>query len=460
MRLRLDRLAGEDGIAVVFSIQILAILTLMVVAVLGSALSLGGTTQRDYNSKNALAAALSGLDVARYRLQQVDPANGLCLTDAAVSPGSAGAAPGECPAYSGDLGNGTTYSYYVTPAITGGTCAGETVTASASTSRCVTAVGTSDGVTRRTQALLRRDALTTTLFPFSGLLGLDGVTVNESNKGTIVGPVGSNGTFSLSQCSGTSSGVTWMPGTVTATMNNTCSGTPTSQPPASTAYTLSPLDQIFAGTETLNDNAKLIGNPGLVYDPVKRELSDENLPGGGSSALQLQPNTRPGSDGMWTFNLCKINFTHATLIKLVDGATARFLIDSNQRAGSGCQSGAYMNMTTVEGMNLNASGAPAPPTQLQFFFYGTGIANVNNKTGFSAFFYGPDATFRAVNDTTWIGAIAAKSIEATNGLKFTAGDVSSVTTSSTSNLPWKRTVPGFVECRSAATTPSDPESGC
>jgi hypothetical protein len=451
------RVADESGVTIVFAIQILAILTMMVSAVMASSVSLGNSTERDYSSKNALGAALSGLDVARYRLEEVNPADNMCLTSAAVATGSGGAATGECPAYTGDLGNGTTYGYYVTPAVVGGTCAGQTITSSTATRRCITAYGTANGVTRRAQSLVARDPVTSGLFPFSGMLGLDSVSVNESGHGTINGPVGSNGAFSLSNCQGDSNGVTWKPGP-TATMAESCSGTPTSETATSTPWTLTPLDSFYSGTQIVNDNATVFGAAsGFNYDPVTREVRDTN----DATLILNGPNPRTGSGGLWIFNFCKLNFSHVTQIRLLNSATARFLIDSNQRTGSGCASSASMNMTAVSAMNVNPStGLPGDPTQLQFFYYGTGTAEVNNKSGFSATFYGPNAQLKATNDTTWIGAIAAKSISATNGLNFTAGDVSSLTGGGGGYEPWQRTTPGFVECRSAVTTATDPESGC
>src|SRR6188508_1883406 len=108
------RLGNEDGIAVVVAVQILAVMGLMVAAVMATSASLHGSTGRDVSSKDALAGALSGLDVARYRLNEVMPADDMCLTTQAVARGTNGAAADECPAYAGDLGNGTTYGYYVT----------------------------------------------------------------------------------------------------------------------------------------------------------------------------------------------------------------------------------------------------------------------------------------------------------------------------------------------------------
>src|SRR4051794_31382281 len=125
------RLGAEDGLALVYAVQVLAILSLLVGGVMASTLALKDNTGREVNSKRALAAALSGLDVARYRLIKVKPASNMCMTSAAVATGSGGAAAGECPSYNGDLGNGTTYSYYVTPGLaTGTSCGGQSVTAS------------------------------------------------------------------------------------------------------------------------------------------------------------------------------------------------------------------------------------------------------------------------------------------------------------------------------------------
>src|SRR5688500_6524675 len=129
----------EDGIAMVFAIQVLSILTLMIAATMGATLSLQGSTERDFASKRALAAAMSGLDVARYRVNKVSPGNSMCVTDRAVAPGTPPAPPGQCPAFSGDLGNGVTYAYRVGTAPPNSTCAGQSIPpGNASNSRCIT----------------------------------------------------------------------------------------------------------------------------------------------------------------------------------------------------------------------------------------------------------------------------------------------------------------------------------
>ena len=450
-------LSDEDGIALVIAIQVLAIMVLLATAALGSAISLHGTTARDGASKRALAGAISGLDVARYRLNRIDPIANMCLTDHAVAAGSGGAASGECPAYSGDLGNGNAYGYYVTPELAaGGSCGGKTVTAGSSSWRCVTAYGTSDGVTRRTQTMVSRTMASTSLFPMSGILGLDFVSIQENNHGNAATEVASNGPFTLQNCNGPVGGILiWKPGP-TATMTENCSGTPTSAPPRSTPWTLSPLDAFISGTETVNDNAAVFGSAsGFQYTAGTRDLKDVN----NATLIINGSNPRTGSNGIWTFNLCKLTLTHVTQFKLQNGAVARFLVDSSERAGSGCNNTGKFDITNVSGMNRDTvTGVPGDPSNLQFFFYGSGNININNKSGFSAALYAPGAALKITNETKWYGAVAAKSVNATNGFDFVGADVSDIHDPNGIATDYARA--GFVECRSARTTASDPESGC
>ena len=51
-----QRIADEDGVTIIFAIQVMAIMTMMVSTVMASSVGLGNTTERDYDSKSALAA--------------------------------------------------------------------------------------------------------------------------------------------------------------------------------------------------------------------------------------------------------------------------------------------------------------------------------------------------------------------------------------------------------------------
>ena len=55
--------------------------------------------------------------MARYRINRLQPEGAKCVTDRQVAPGTGGAAPGECPGFTGTLGNGAGYTYYVTPVV-------------------------------------------------------------------------------------------------------------------------------------------------------------------------------------------------------------------------------------------------------------------------------------------------------------------------------------------------------
>ena len=458
VRLR-ARISGEEGITVIIAVQIMAIMSLMVAAVLASTVSLHGRTNRDVNSKEALAGALSGLDVARYRLNELSPADNMCVTTQPVATGTAGAASGECPAYTGDLGNGTSYGYYVTPAlVSGATCGGQTVTVSAgSVSRCVTGFGTANGVTRRTQTLVKNTSGSAPLFPLAGIVGLSGVTIKGTPQfsADIRGAVGTNGTFELDKCSHDVTGVTsFAPGPV-AGLDETCTGTVTQAPPKSTPWALAPLDTIYAGTETVNDNAIFASASGFTYTAATRDLKDTT----NATLIINGPNPRTGSGGVWTFNFCSVFFTHLTQIKLLNGATARILVDDPSRPGSGCTKAGLLKMTGVGAMNYETStGTPGDPKQLQFYSYGSNDVELHNETGFSATLYAPEAEVKITNKTRWWGAIASDGLEALSGLDFTSVDASDITDGDSHAGPYARA--GFVECRPVATTATDPESGC
>jgi hypothetical protein len=446
------------------AVQVLAALSLLMGAVMASSLALGETTGRDVASKDALAGALAGLDQARYRVNEIGPATNMCVTTGAVATGSSGAAAGECPAWSGDLGNGTTYGYTVTPTLAvGATCGGQTVASTASGQfRCITAYGTSDGVTRRAQALIQGGTTSTPMFPLNGLVALHDVKLTQNGYGDVNGPVGANHNFEFKDCKDTTNYETvWNAGpTATDNLDTKCAQGVTQAATRTTPFTLTSVDSMLAGTETTNDNMTVFGSAsGFSYTASNRTLKDTT----NATLIINGSNPRTGSGGVWTFNFCKLEFTHVTSIKLLNGAVVRILIDDDGRSGSGCPAvaGAHLKMTGVAGINYDTTtNTPGNPAALQIIQAGNAEVQITNQSGFAAALYAPQAKVKFPNKTQWWGAIAAYDIESVNGLNFTAGDVSSIAGGSTSTNEYMRTTPGFVECRSAATTATDPESGC
>src|SRR5579875_1350589 len=147
------RLAQERGVALVAALSALLVILLLSAAAAAVSMQTNHYANRDYHNKNALEAAEAGLQVALYRLNMLQPADGNCIGDAVASPGT----DGWCQSSTTTLGNGSSYQYYTTPVLAGGsTCAGYTVSDSSSSvdgvsNRCITAVGTSNGVTARSQ---------------------------------------------------------------------------------------------------------------------------------------------------------------------------------------------------------------------------------------------------------------------------------------------------------------------
>ena len=170
------RVRDETGMALPVAMAVLALTLIIAGWVASTALDLHASSEDDRGSKRALGPADAGLAHARWRLNETsDPvAANECLLSGTRQAVAAGA---PCPAApSVSMGNGATYSYVVTPEYTSaGTCAG---IPTAPGDRCVTAVGTVAGVSRRVQAKLARQIVSST-WTHVGLIGKTSVTLGN-----------------------------------------------------------------------------------------------------------------------------------------------------------------------------------------------------------------------------------------------------------------------------------------
>lgn len=147
-------------------------------------------TIRDHSSKEAIAAADAGANVALERLNQF----GNALTSGSPCLGLSGGTlvlsgaqtDGWCPEITGTVGEGS-YSYRVGP--TKEACAAN------GGERCVVAIGTAGGVSRRIAVSLGTST-THTVLENAGVIGVEGITL-ENNTLIRVG-VGTNGNVNLS----------------------------------------------------------------------------------------------------------------------------------------------------------------------------------------------------------------------------------------------------------------------
>src|SRR5437588_2627418 len=208
----LDRLREETGIAIVIALAVLLISIVLVGVASSIAINTNILSTHDTNTKAALEAADAGARAAVYRLNSDKPGSNSCPTTPATSVGSNGLCAQNGPE---TLGNGATFTYWISRAMqTGDTCVGPSVSSSTSdvSQRCITSLGTANGVSQRLQE--RVAAYTSTpVFP-AAIFGTKSVTI--SNNVTIVSDtlnspalLGTNGLLTIG---GTGGGTTTIDG--------------------------------------------------------------------------------------------------------------------------------------------------------------------------------------------------------------------------------------------------------
>jgi hypothetical protein len=483
------RSKAEGGIAMIVVMLTLFVLTIFAGVIAAGAGRLSSTSVKDRNSAAALQAASAGAEIARYRINRMTPIGATkCITgdlSTKSDPQSfnpAGTKKTDCDPTTGDLGNGAGYQYYVSiPLAPGDTCSGVTIGAGTGIeSRCITSTGTAHGISRRIQELITGSPGVPEAV-LNGIAALGNITVKETsaNPGYIIGiddstpaPIGTNGTFSMSGCtSSTTINATFEPGSTTST-KTLCS---TSGGPGFTAddtshqqnpgWTAPALPSDFGTAQTVNDNFEVLqNNPGayfhnfgtsgspnyhFTYTASSRTLKDA------SSGFQM---TLDGAvKSTYLLDLCTFNLTNPSTITLINGAILKIYMDSKQRTGSTCGGAASLVMTNNG--NLNQC-PPAEASQLQFYIYGTTTITFNNSNGVCGALFAPQADFSSTAPLTWTGAInVGGKFTANNGLYFKAADVSDI--QQTAPTVYARNAPqGWLECHANPNPPDRPRSNC
>jgi hypothetical protein len=475
------RLREQSGIALPAALGVLLVVTLLSTSVFAVSTRLNGTSTTSRDSKRALAAADSGLEAAMFRMNVLGlQSTTKCFTTAAVDPATGtdpetGGAPaaGECAGVTEDLGNGSSYTYYVTPALQDGdVCAGLPVHHADSegevtvTQRCVTSIGKANNERRRVQARVA-SYIGTQLFPVGGILAINGITVK--NTAIVSGVLGSNGPINLGNNSVVQGGIelgTQSTPSPTLGQGSTVGGNPPVKYRSESdgAFVLAPVD--MGNTATVNDNGRITSgqDSGSNVTYTNTSASPRNLSIANNGSLTL---------GGGTYNFCKVELGNNAYITIATGVKVRFFLDSPDRSGSGCipsgmtaaqaRAAGYGGMVLGEGANFNN---PGHAINFQIYMYGytdgTHTVEFHNSQAVNAAIYAPSSTLVWNNTAGITGAVAASKVEFKNSATFAwAGgsgqfDLSELRTDTVSvyyRMAW-------TECRQIRAATSDPESGC
>jgi Tfp pilus assembly protein PilX len=443
------RLRDDSGVALVIVLFVLVIAGLLAGAIVAAAVHSSDTTNRNGNLNAAVAAADAGLDVATYRINMLEPTSGNCVTNAVVAPTS-----GQCPEDGPEsVGNGGTYEFWTSPTMAAGaTCAGLQIDSKDASiaQRCVTSIGTVNGVSARVQE--RVAAFTSTpLFP-TALLGLSSVTI--SNNATIGTPqvpalVGTNGQLTVGGGTTMMTGYELGPGAPTPSIGNGATTGPGGERTAAQGpFVLAPVNP--GNSATVNDDSRITSgldpSSKVAFNPATRVLSMGN-----NSSLTL---------GGGTYNFC--NFTATNNANITIGATVKtqIYIDSPDDPNSGCAAGTGNFSLSQNDTFTNSSG---DPTAAQLYVYGfnndTNVVNFYNNTNTYISIYAPQSQviLSPSNNTTMDGAIAAYQVTVGNAGHFTFDGEDSYLTAGTTGLYYRT---AWEQCPPTPTSPTDPTSGC
>ena len=344
-----------------------------------------------------------------------------------------------------------------------GACASVPGVTPLTTDRCITSVGTANGVKRRVQM---RSSTKLSFMDFSraGLVGES--VVYAKNSGKFTSDIGTNGhvDFGNSVDVYTSSGAR-PPGKVMIAPGGTYSygssinvqgGTQTDAVP----FVLPQAE--FEFPEATNNNAAL---PSSVFNQTTRVFNIA------SGEYTLPPGT---------YHFCSVDLGNSVKLKMSSTTRTRIYIDSPSRSGTVCAAGTgtFFARNSVE---INKEVGEREEL-LEMIMYGTGLeANaglptpgarsrrrtltgecrsdfmLDNSSLFYGTIYAPNSTVQAKNSAKFYGAIAAEGVRFCNSAEFfftpEVRNKGALIVGATDRKAWR-------ECRSAPTVPTDPESGC
>jgi hypothetical protein len=435
-------LTSERGIALPVALILLMIIVVLASVVGIATVSALGQSSRDRGTKRAMAAADAGMNTAVYRLNKLTPSALLCVvvgaTGLTLEPVQS---DGWCRAQTEGLGDGSSYSYRMSAALT------IHLSGQALLSRKVVVTGTANGVSRRTVATV--NSLTgVSVFGGNAVTSLSDLSL--PNSASIVGNAATSGNMSIDASGLLCGDATVGPGKTFTTTSplQQCPGFTHSN--LASPLILNPVNQ--GNAATVNDNGRIGNQDPFVlqilstWNPSTRVLKLQN-----SSILTLSGNT-------YSFCYLEINNLAQLVIapRLPTQPPLRIYIDAPENCPGVSNAGRMRLLQQATLLNMNASsktlqifvlGSPSTATSIDFF---------NNISLVNGMVYAPRSTLDLRNSTSIIGAVAAQTVAFDNSAR--------VTWDPTADLSLDNLLPLFQrgnwkECTSKQTG-SAPDSGC
>ena len=415
-RSRREPLGGEQGVAMIIAMLVMATMLVLIAGVVTGSVHLSTATRRKTNFTRALGPAEAGARAAVYRLNATGATATQCFTTVGVAESD-----GSCPAYTEDLGNGANFSYYVSPVLSSSSaCVGSFVTAvKAVEQRCVTSIGHVNGVLQRVQErIVGYTPSSESAFPFAGILALNGF--NSNNVVSVTGNIGSNGPIEM-----TNGGVKitgklqyWEGTSAPSVAQNACTGTCSIEKVAKIAVPKpsAATEAEFIKAETTNNNEAVAWptmSEGNIYTSSTRTVK---TPGELASTLYFPSGT---------YSFCNMEFNGKATLSTSGSGPVVIYIGSPACLSAGRKGHL---IAANEFKFLNPSGKP---NNLQFYFWGHPPCTTsceeditfNNAEGSSsepltATIFAPYSTLRSANAMYMDGGMVVATDNVNNALYF------------------------------------------
>ncbi|HET7508895.1 MAG TPA: hypothetical protein VFJ65_01470 [Solirubrobacterales bacterium] len=375
-------------------------------------------TVRDHNSKEAIAAADAGANVALERMNQFSKAVSTASPCVGISGSLLVVAKAEldgwCPQLTGKVGN-STYSYRIGPSTAA--CGGST--------SCVVAVGTSNGVSRRIEVNLGTSTVGGA-FSHAGVLGDEDITL-ENNANIRVG-VGTNGNVSLRNGASICGDIRRGPGKKLTFENNSsqCSGYVKTEG----NETLPPVSSFMpTNIATENSNYRLVK---CTSTNVPSGCQSDSYTKSWETKIPWNATTRtiePAQNSSLTLTggdyfICRLLLGNNAHLIMGATATVRIFFDTPENCGA--KAGQTWEPIKVEN-NADITSSGYQPTAGKFAvpgLYVTGSTSIASKISFSNnsgsnqfVLYAPNSNLYFENNATYKGAIAGKTVYFSNHAK-------------------------------------------